>query len=107
MSKLNNGSSNPYKICSLSQEHLQRHSIIHRTDKVHRCTECGKGFNRKDHLTKHIHSHLAKRIKQELGQPQPGGHKGGQQQLHQHQQQQGDNTTINLQQHQSVLAHLH
>jgi len=80
------------------QEHLQRHSIIHRTDKVHRCTECGKGFNRKDHLTKHIHSHLAKRIKQELGQ-QPNG-KGGQ-------PNNDNNSTINIQQHQSVLAQLH
>lgn len=81
----------------ITQEHLQRHSIIHRTDKVHRCPECGKGFNRKDHLTKHIHSHMAKRIKQELGQ-QPG--KAGQ-------QNNDNNSTINIQQHQSVLAHLH
>ena len=47
---------------------MQRHAIIHRTDKVHRCDECGKGFNRKDHLTKHVHSHLAKKIKLEIGQ---------------------------------------
>ena len=80
------------------QEHLQRHSIIHRTDKIHRCSECGKGFNRKDHLTKHIHSHLAKRIKQELGTGQAGKSSS---------QQAGNESTINIQQHQSVLAQLH
>lgn len=86
------------------QEHLQRHSIIHRTDKIHRCTECGKGFNRKDHLTKHIHSHLAKRIKQELGTGPTTGNKPSPQQQ---QQQQAGESTINVQQHHSVLAQLH
>ena len=84
---------------------MQRHSIIHRTDKIHRCTECGKGFNRKDHLTKHIHSHLAKRIKQELGTGPTTGNKPSPQQ--QQQQQQAGESTINVQQHHSVLAQLH
>lgn len=29
------------------------------------CNECGKGFYRKDHLRKHIKSHLSKRLKEE------------------------------------------
>jgi uncharacterized Zn-finger protein len=29
------------------------------------CAECGKGFYRKDHLRKHIKSHLTKRAKEE------------------------------------------
>lgn len=31
------------------------------------CTECGKGFYRKDHLRKHIKSHQSKRAKEGSG----------------------------------------
>lgn len=70
---------------------------------MHRCNECGKGFNRKDHLTKHIHSHLTKKIKQELGQQAAKANLQAQQQ-HQHQQPVPDAAALLTQ---SILAQLH
>lgn len=39
--------------------------VIHSGDKSQVCPECGKAFFRKDHLRKHLRSHVAKRIKTE------------------------------------------
>jgi Zinc finger, C2H2 type len=39
--------------------------VIHSGDKSQVCPECGKAFYRKDHLRKHLRSHVAKRIKTE------------------------------------------
>jgi len=50
-------------------EHLARHSIIHSGDKSQVCPECGKAFYRKDHLRKHLRSHVAKRVKTEHSPP--------------------------------------
>lgn len=48
------------------------HVVIHSGEKRHVCNECGKGFYRKDHLRKHTRSHIARRLKAELNQGQPG-----------------------------------
>lgn len=39
--------------------------VIHSGEKSQVCPECGKAFYRKDHLRKHLRSHVAKRIKTE------------------------------------------
>jgi len=36
--------------------------VIHSGEKRHVCSECGKGFYRKDHLRKHTRSHIARRF---------------------------------------------
>lgn len=54
------------------KEQLTLHVVIHSGEKRHVCTECGKGFYRKDHLRKHTRSHIARRLKAELNQGQPG-----------------------------------
>lgn len=45
------------------KEQLSLHAVIHSGNKKHSCSECGKGFYRKDHLRKHTRSHIARRLK--------------------------------------------
>jgi hypothetical protein len=49
---------------------LNLHFVIHSGEKTEVCTECGKGFYRKDHLRKHARSHIAKRVKEEMNNQQ-------------------------------------
>ncbi|XP_022906660.1 zinc finger protein 684-like [Onthophagus taurus] len=58
------------------KEQLTLHFVIHSGEKRHVCTECGKGFYRKDHLRKHTRSHIARRVKAELSQQNPGNSGG-------------------------------
>ncbi|CAG9800770.1 unnamed protein product [Chironomus riparius] len=69
------------------KEQLSLHAVIHSGNKKHSCSECGKGFYRKDHLRKHMRSHIARRLKAELSQ-QMGHNQNNTQSNGQDQQQQ-------------------
>ncbi|XP_063695702.1 zinc finger protein with KRAB and SCAN domains 5 [Culicoides brevitarsis] len=81
------------------KEQLTLHAVIHSGEKRHVCSECGKGFYRKDHLRKHTRSHIARRLKAELNQGQPGEN-GEAQDGAQTNVQQIQNTNGNIQQQQ-------